>query len=140
MALKEFDKEIEGVKFKTIKHPTTTGITLTTRILKFIAPAIGKMEIKGQALDSFAIELGSIFMQLGFDEANTLFKDLLSRTFADGKIIDTLQYDEIFAGEYEMLYKVVIWVIESNNFFGKGSIGDLLNMIKKTSTPVLPKD
>jgi hypothetical protein len=136
MACLELDKEIDTVKYKTVQFPARSGLAIKTRLVKFIGPI----------LDGFGKDVGgdmsislSIFTSK-LDDATfvQLILDLLTRTYRNGKMISPESFDIDFAGEYIHLYKVVIFVIESNCFFGKGNIAEVLKSLGQKASQILP--
>ena len=138
MALKEIDKTIDGVKYKTVQFPTSEGIKITVRLTKVFGPvfdAIGSDKKKEMTFNA------SVFTEkLSDAEVLSLIKDLLQETYRNGTRITQDSFDIDFAGEYGHLYQVVLFVVDANNFFGKGSITKISDRLKSLKmSQILPK-
>lgn len=132
MACKEFTKEIDGVLYRTIQFPTRQGIGIKTRLLKVGGPFL--QALNGQMGQ---IDIVTFTNSLNSEEVITLILDLLSLTFRGPKKIDSEVLDVDFAGEYVTLYSVLIFVIESNRFFGKLNITEALKSLRQEASQIL---
>ena len=141
MACKEVKTEIDSVKYMTVQFPTRIGLALKTRLLRLMSPSIKDAFSKIEN-NAISINIAAIFEGLEDDSASKLMLDLLAYTYREGKKIDEESFNLDFAGDYVHLYKVILWIIEANGFFGKGSIGDMLKGLTQSQviSPILPKN
>jgi len=67
--------------------------------------------------------------------------DLFSTTWIDDKELNQKVFDEVFVGNYNLIYKVAYAVVDINNFFDFGDIGaQLTELAEKSQTPVSPEN
>ncbi len=137
MGCKEIDKDIDGIKYKTVQFPASSGITLTVRITKQFGPIFDAI---GSDKDNEIDFKASAFTEkLSAPDFLQLIKDLLCNTYRNGSLITSDTFETDFAGEYVHLYKVLLFVIDSNNFFGKGIISKGLEKLKNLKvSQILP--
>ncbi|MCK4522417.1 MAG: hypothetical protein KAU20_07630 [Nanoarchaeota archaeon] len=150
MAIETKDREIEGHKYMVTQFPARIGLGLKTRLSKLVIPVLIPLigsEGKGVTLSNItetdidpsliskAVEI--IISQLDSVEIVDLVMKLMNGVRRDGVEITAEVFDTEFAGEYITLYKVLFFVIQTNNFFGKGGIGQLVSQAKNLteSTP-----
>lgn len=147
------DREIDGCKYTATQFPAREGLKVKAKLVKVIAPFLlpllgGKSSTSlvnrnfsevdiDPSLLSQAIEI--IIRELHEDDIVIFVLRLLSCTRKDGKEITPELFDLEFAGEYATLYKVLSFIIEINNFFGKGGIGNL-SQVLKAIPPTVPKN
>jgi len=145
-------KVIDNDSVECTIFPGLHGLRLKGRLLKIVGPAVGKafsgiktgtgksvmdtdinLEVVGQAIEGLTESL---------DNENTinLILDLLTQTRINGESITKNTINLKFAGEYSKLYKVLLFVIEANRFFGKWSIGKLFERIENPTIPITPTE
>ena len=126
MGCETVKKEISGKSFSTVQFPTKEGLKISARLVKFIGPIVDTVTDTTSNRIAF-----SIFTEkLDDDNFVNLIIDILKYSYCGKDKIDETTFDGIFAGEYMMLYEVVLFVVEANNFLGKGSILTCLRSIQ----------
>ena len=134
MACTKFDKTIDTGKYITITFPAREGGKLFIRLTKTFGPLFSS--IKMDDVMSSEINLAMFIEKLDDDGVIGLIMDLLRYTKRNGTDITEEVFDEDFSGKYEELLSVVLWIIQVNNFFGKGDrIGKLTTAKTNTESP-----
>jgi hypothetical protein len=143
MLIKPIEKEIDGLKVTASQFPGMRGLVIKARLAKLLAPGVaellavfgGKMP-DGKALEMDAAALAPAFSALASKleptEFANLCRDLLATTtiVMDGKvwqIQSDAEFDHVFTGRTETIYKVIFLVLQANDFFGLGGIGKALS-------------
>lgn len=140
MACEDKTKKIDGVEYRTIQFPARDGLRMTARILEIAGPLFDGIgtDKSGES----TISLSTFTKKLGTDDAfASLIVDLLKSTYRNGELITPQSFDIEFAGKYTHLYKVVLWVIEANGFFGEGIISKIqerFGRLKAVASQILP--
>lgn len=145
--LRTEEKEIDGIKLACTAFPCLVGLGVKARLIKLLAPALGKAlkGIDGDPTDIMKADIdmgviGEAITMLGeklADESVTkLIMDLLSTTTIDGQQSTEAVFNFTFSQKYTSLYKALIFVIDTNRFFGERNIGD---MIKGATIPTMIK-
>ncbi len=140
--MKTKEKDIDGKKYRVQTLPTSRGQILITKILGAILPALAKAAGGKGGTSLLDLDVGSLpeAVQLLFDrmpahDLDTMIKELLdTATVTTGGNTMPLMavYDDIFAGEYPTLIKVVGLAIEVNfGSFLDGKGGGLKALIAK---------
>jgi len=142
-------KNIDGFEVSVTVFPGLHGLKIKGKLLRFLGPALGKAvsAIKqnksglSNVLDS-EIDFGAIGEAVAAlvenidDNIINLFLELLSNTSIDNQDVKKEVIDVKFAAKYFSLYKILLYVIEVNCFFGQRNIGELFaqapNKIPKT--------
>lgn len=123
MPLKIESKDINGLHVTTTQLPALRALNLLTRIGKIIAPILGSMpHVKSvKDLNTIALNaaLGSLFAQLGEDEAARLARQILvaTKVTVDGKFIELTTDNAInlvFDGRLGDLFSVIGFALEVN--------------------------
>jgi len=142
-------KNIDGFEVSVTVFPGIHGLKIKGKLLRFLGPALGKAvsAIKqnksglSNVLDS-EIDFGAIGEAVAAlvenidDNIINLFLELLANTSIDNQDVKKEVIDVKFAAKYFSLYKILLYVIEVNCFFGQRNIGELFaqapNKIPKT--------
>jgi hypothetical protein len=124
---KTFEREIGGVKYTVQQFAATEGINLLGRASKLVSGPVAKalgLLLSGGGLaaefDPHALTeaLQQALDRVGDPDVAALARALCSGlSFADEKgerINVHLTFDEHFAGDYEVLGRVLAWVLEVN--------------------------
>lgn len=142
MAIKSKDVTIDDVKFNITQYNAREGLKIKIKLLKMLAPVkdtVKKDEGK-QLLDSevdFVAIIGVLIENLDSDKTLDFILRMLRPVKVNGLDMFDELFDQTFAGNYSILYKLLMEIVEFNRFFGKGSI---LGMFKKeTNAEILPK-
>lgn len=124
MACQTLTKKIDEIDYTTVQFPAREALKLMTRLVKQIGPI-------------FDGDFKSLLTNLD-DSSIQLIVDLLAKTSRNNLFIDSEKFDEYFTGEYPHLLNVLTWVIDSNSFFGKDAIGNLMKSYKTTAAIASP--
>lgn len=139
--LKSREKTIDGRQIYVHQFPGIEGFKIKTKLIKLIGPALGELTNGAtKDIDSFLdADLSSGFVSRAINvlcdklDENDTFEFILrmlhsSGTRVDGREMDKDAFNEIFAGNFTLLYKIIGILIEENygNFFGEGGIGNKL--------------
>jgi len=136
--LKTESKTIDGMSFECTVFPAMYGLKIKGRLLKLVGPALGSLvqglkTTKGGSILDANFDMSVIGPAIAtitdhFDDPKVvqLIQDVFSSTRVDGQPMSEPVMNIKFAGNYTILYKAIIFVVETNRFFGKGSIGDLI--------------
>jgi hypothetical protein len=153
MGISAKDKEIDGHRIIVTSFGGRLGFQLKLQLLKTIGPGIAGLvsalpynisasDIKKLAtthLDLSKIGSGIQSLLEQADEGKTLdlILRLLQCTRVDGKdLSNPLLFDDVFAEEFGLMYKVILFVVEVNwgSLFKMGSI---INLVTPNQT-ILP--
>jgi hypothetical protein len=134
------EKEIDGHSYLVHQFPARQGLAIKISLIKLVGPAIASLVDNKEGISSETMQRAVSELTSKLDSSTVpLLFSLLQFTRRDGKEITEQSFDQDFAGEYESLYKVVWFVIETNAFFGKGGIGNALRKFQPTpAQPVSP--
>lgn len=119
--------DIDGVKIYTVQFPAEQGAKLIVKLTKTFGSLFSKLSAN---IDEIEIDISKFVEKLSEDYVIALIKELLAYTkihFPNEKQPRDIDFDIDFAGEYLLLLKTCIWVVQANHFFGKG---DILNGLK----------
>jgi len=149
MGIEAKEKTIDGDKITVVTFGGRRGLQYKLRLIKAIGPIVpgllsgsetktiaGLMKtdldfaVLGKAIEAFLLTI---------DDSTTfqLIIDLLSMVRVNGQDISTVTvFDDVFAANYQLLYKVLFFVLEVNygRLFGKGGIGNLINERKQNQS------
>jgi hypothetical protein len=151
VAIKKVDTVIDGHAIQVVQFAGVRGLTIKARLYKLLLPAVGALlggnaqAAPPQSLSMLQeMDLEAAFMRLAESvepESFTKFMlDLLSSTFIDGRMIDEACFNDVFAGNYMLAYKIAIEAIKANGFFDFGAIGPLLQKIGPMGQPISSKE
>lgn len=122
MACETRNTELDGVRLYTIQFPASRGAKMTLKLIKMFGPLVGKGEM----------DMLTFTEKLSEDDAIDLIQDLFSATkikFKEDKDPREIDFETDFAGNYALMYKAALWVVQANGFFGKVDILSALNGI-----------
>lgn len=149
--LRTESKTIEGKKFIVAVFPGLQGLRIKGRLVKLIGPALGGVAagltiVKGKTVMESDVKIskpeaiGKAIMgltdRLDDESVIQLIMDLVAFTQIDGRPIDEAVFNLEFAGNYMVLYQVLFFVIETNRFFGKGNIGNMLGRLEQRTANI----
>ena len=140
MPIKSFDYTVDGHKVKVQQFLAGTGFPIKARLYKLALPVLSSVVGKGEGDEmSLSLNLPAAVAKLAeaIDPQTflPLLRDLLSWTFVDDKELTEDNFNDIFAGNYFLCYKIVAKVIEANGFFAIGDIGSLLKGAAASMSP-----
>ncbi len=126
---------IEGHEIKIVTFSAGRGLKTKVRLLKLILPALSLVFGENASLSKDTIlslldknidpkALQTIAESLDPDSLLSTLLELLSGTFIDNKMITSKVFDEVFAEEYFLAYKIAVEVVKANNFLSLGGTGN----------------
>ncbi len=150
-------RHIDGYVFETSQFPARRAFKYQTRLIKILAPLaglLGNVKIgdtqKKSKINSHKVnkesdvdslldkdidfsKLGDFAISLDEEKTMDFVMELLSTTRIDDKEITESVFDLEFAGRIDLVYKVLIFVLEANykSFFVNGGIGKILSKVNK---------
>jgi len=126
------DQEDNEVAGTTSQFLGTRGIKLQTKLARLVMPLMsGVKSVKSMDLDTSKM-VEHLLTNLTESKVIELIKELMGHTMLDNKdMTKSANFDFMFAGNYQMLFEVLRWVIDVNNFFGKGGIGAMIEKVKE---------
>lgn len=142
---KTIQREIDGADVSTTLFTGTTAWRLQAKLVKTVGPIAGSI---GDALASLTkskdvlksdVNIGSVVEKLidlfSDDRTFPLVKELLANTRINGIDMqqqDAVAFDPIFSGRIDLLYKVLLFIVEANfgSFFGVKGIGSIKERIQ----------
>ena len=152
MPINTVEKVIDGHEIKINQFHAIRGFKMKARLMKLIlpvlSPLLGGLDLKkGKDLLDGNIDIQSALPKaivalsenLDEDIFFNLLIDLFSATFVDSRELNKKSFDELFIGDYFLVYKIAYEVIMANGFFGKGGIGTILGSVTENETEVSPK-
>lgn len=121
---KSFQREIDGLKFEILQHPATEGINLMTRVIRVVGRLLQDLSQEEEVLDrevSFAL-LGQAIDVLLTHMNEEYVIDTIKLAVKYCSLIDEKgekhsvekEFDDLFAGEYGTLGKLLLSVFEVN--------------------------
>lgn len=143
-------KTIDGHEIMVVQFPGRRALQFKTRLIKLLGPAIAQMftnkdaleSVKGMDLSILSAAIEKLSLQLDEVEFVKFVLDLLQCTRLDGKEITESVFDNEFAGDLSLMYKILWFTLEVNygSFFGESGIGKILSKVpqsptKETKTP-----
>ena len=149
--IKNTQKTISGYSFHVTEFPAFTAIKIKARIARLIGPAFGgllgavsKLDKGKKASDmdisalAPAIEL--LAATLDPEAFANLCLELMSGTVAvienqKYELANVDQFNKAFTGRLDLMYKVIYFVLEVNDFFGLSSIGKAAGVFGQTKLP-----
>lgn len=131
--LKRSEKTIGGAKYEVTAFGARQGYRLQSRIAAIFAPALKEMAggLKGgldAEIDLAAFGGGAaalVAKLVDMDPDGKLIVELFERTQRDGRVLNEVAIDDVFAANYGEMIKALIFVIEVNDFFAAASSGRL---------------
>lgn len=153
MPVRNIEKQIDGVSVSVTRFLGIEGFKIKTKLIKLLGPSLG--ELAGGAAGAASIldvDLSSGFLARAVntlcekldenDSLNFIMRMLRSSgTRINGQEINDAVFNDIFSGNYVLLYKIVYLIVEENygSFFGEGGIGKALEKARvKTSNTSIP--
>lgn len=153
MGIKKHETIIDGFKITTVNFDGRSGIRYQVKLIKILGPGVAKVVfsfIKTSGKDVKLLNLLNTEFDLSvvgdgisnllstMDEDSTfeLVMNLVSTTRVDGKeLSNTAVFDDLFAGNYGLLYKILAFVLEVNfgNLFNMDGIGRQLKEAESNS-------
>ena len=140
MAREPIEKVIDGDKFIFYQLPPRKSLNLLLRIFKIIGSplgnAIGSNQINQKGILDSNIDIGSVVTSLcekiNVTEVELIINELVSQVICEGQGEVLKNFDNIFAGKIQLLFKVVYEMlnIEYSGFFGGKSV--LQEFLKRT--------
>jgi len=158
MPVQTIEKLVDGHTVTITQFFAIRGIQLKARLWRLVLPVLGELvggvdkgtDLSKLSLDS-NVDINAVFPKALSKLSETvsektlldLLLDLFASTRLDGRELNRSNFDEIFIGDYMLVYKIAWAVVDANNFFGKGGIGNILQKVqdqKSNNRPVPPKE
>lgn len=148
MGIKVKEQTIDDKKIMVTQFGGRRSVKINTKLIRMVTGIIGpvlpalssiKDENSISDIDIDIVSLSkSLVNQLDEDKTYNLIRELTSQTRIDNRELDDQLFDDIFAGNLSLLYKIIAFVIKVNwgDFLALGSIGKMLG--RKTE-PILQK-
>lgn len=145
MPIQTIEKDLDGVNIKITQFSGVRGMKLKIRLFKVILPVLAPIlgasgDVSKDTLANTDLKsvLPKAFMALAetLDE-NTFFRllmDLMSQTVVDNRPIDEAKFNDLFAANYLLAYKIAYEVVIANNFLLIEDIGSLFRDEKASET------
>lgn len=154
MGIKKHERIIDGFKITTVNFDGRSGIRYQVKLIKILGPGLAKvvfsfiktsgikdvklLNLLNTEFDLSVIGDGISNLLTTMDEDSTfeLVMNLVSTTRVDGKeLSNTAVFDNLFAGNYGLLYKILAFVLEVNfgNLFNMDGIGRQLKETESNS-------
>jgi hypothetical protein len=142
--LRTSQKTIDGFDLELEVFGTTQNLTLTASFLKLLKvdteTVFAMLNAKdGDQTEKTVLMIDTILSLINKIDLETVFpvlKDLVSKVKHNNITID---FDEFFAGDNELLAKVIMWVTEENRFFGKSFISKMQTLATEIKQENLKK-
>ena len=139
---KSAETTIEGRRWTLIQHGGIEGHRLLTGLMRLGGAAIEALAATGAAknamkaddlmeveigLDAFAALSKNLLGNLDDDDILKVVMEIVKHCKCDGEPVGGEAFDDFFAGEYVLLYRVVGWSLKENfaKAFQSSGIGDL---------------
>lgn len=142
MALKTYEKTIDGFKFYVQKFPAKRGNRILYRVAKAVGPSLLQMaSVEGSAdISALGGVIQGLFTNMNESEFETLYTDLLLDVNVqcpksefpefEEKILGLVQgvncFDQVFSGRYLMLFTLLRFVFEVNFGDFTGALAKIL--------------
>jgi len=134
------DKTIDNRVVTVTQFPGRRALFFKTRLIKLIGPSVTQL-FTGKGLDLnidlviVAKALDKLAENLKEDEYVKFVLELLQFTRLDGQEINDSVFDNEFAGNLLLMYKILWFTLEVNygSFFGQSGIGKILSAIPRPS-------
>jgi hypothetical protein len=134
------DQDGKDVNVETTQFMGFRGLILQSKITKLMTPLISILKgietpsLKGIKKSNILFDTNDLVNHLckNLDDniIIDLIKELVASTTIDNKDLSNSDiFDIIFAGNYDLLFKTIRFIIDTNNFFGKGGIGKIITKI-----------
>jgi len=148
MAIETTKTKIGENTYTVSQFPGREGFKIKAILIRKVAPALAnlagaldfsKVEDINQLLDMnidggmISKSVQALVNNLEEEETLSLIMRMLRHTRMNDAEIDDALFDGTYAGNYDELYKVLIFIIKYNNFF---KLTGLSSIIAKTAAPV----
>ena len=143
--IEQVDKSINGNNYLIMPFPAMQGWRLQMRLGKLLSQPIkealsalpkGKLDnLMSGEIDPAMLggAIGSLMDSLSEnDPQGKLVAELLANTSRNGEKLTENKINEVYAVNYDEMFKAIIAVIGANNFFGMASFG-LQNALDKVA-------
>ena len=154
MPVKTVEKTVNGYDVRIVQFRAVRGFKVKARLLKAVLPVLSQVfpslgSLSGSMGDILEknIDIGEMIPKaltalaesLQEEVFYKLLLDLLAGTSVNNKAIDENFFDELFIGNYNMIYQLAYEVVQANNFFDLGGITDKLKEARELVPPVDPE-
>lgn len=137
--IKLTDKKKKSVNIICSDFPARKGLAIAQRLGELVTPLLSIVDsknIKSKSISLMDIDVNmstladALSKSIGDPDLLHLIMDLMSFTRVDGQEVNIPEvFDIVFAGNYELLFKVLKFILEVNfkSFFGGEAIGKILS-------------
>ena len=128
------DQDKNDVRVETVQFMGFRGLNLQTTLVRLALPLFSGIKSFKRDLGNIDIDSGTVINHLLSNitesKVSQLVKDLIANTTVDNKDLSVkANFDFMIAGNYTLLFNIIKFVIEKNNFFGEGGIGTMFNQM-----------
>lgn len=142
MPIENREREIDGRAVAVSHFPGRRGLSILTRLVKLVGPALGALVGTTSQTVNLDTEVSvdaavkALMEQLDAKGTVDFVMELLTCTRLDGKEVKDAVFDMEFAGNYMLLVHVLAFVLEVNysSFFGPNGIGNLVEKVQQQVT------
>lgn len=130
------EKTIDGSVYAVTQFPAMKALRMQAKLGKYLGPSLSLLyvsEMNGNSDEKIPMALKMLFEQLDENTFESLTLELLQCVRENGVELTKPIIDLKFAGKLNLLFKVLVWVLEVNyaDFFQEnGVIQDLLGKTK----------
>lgn len=139
------DKTIDGHTISVTQFPGRIGFKYKLRLLKLMAPFAKSFNTENTEFNLLDMKIDAILLSnlanglmevLDPEDNMDLILGLLASTRYDNKEITPVVFDMEFAGDFLIVYKILVFVLEVNygSFLGPAGIGGLTQGPQKAET------
>lgn len=143
-------KTVDGHEVIITQFYALRGQKIQTKLFKYILPSLSGLfsALKPDPSGKISLDSGldlttagkeaikSLIENLNEDELQSFLLELFASTMVDKKPLDSKNFDTLFIGNYNLIYKLAYEVVMVNNFFDFGGIGSGLIEKLQTISPV----
>lgn len=142
--VKTSEKRIGEAQYSCTQFPARRGLAMQVRLTRLVAPLLAGLDFKsGESFMDADISMdggrlvNTLLEHLQEQAVVQLVVDLLESCRREGRELNAQEFDMVYAGNYGELAKALLFVIETNSFFGLGPEGgNLLGLLKTLKSQV----
>jgi hypothetical protein len=149
--LKTETRTIKDAEYTTTTFPGRPGFKVRTRLLNLLGPALSGIDDlagdKAAQMAAVARALGALLTGMEAEKTLQLILDLFRHTTRKDPESGNVEaiskdpvFDRVYAANYGEMLSVAMFVIDINNFFGEGGIGDLMDRAQEFASRLNSED
>lgn len=146
MGVQSVTKEVNGREIKITQFFAIRGQKIQTKLFKLVLPVLGEAfgsldrknitkEVGIKIETALPKALTALSDRLDPEDFQKFMLELLSSTAVDNRVIDEKVFNDIFAGNYSLMFRLAYETIMANNFFDLGDTGIDLSAMMQTVSP-----